>query len=118
MITGTVTTDGVPIISIMIAGSPYSAVIDTGFNGDLELPQKLRNQLRPKFICRAESHLAGGITIDEELFLLDFPFDGRSVRAHATFVDGDDILIGTNLIRGYRLSINFVARKVRLQHLD
>jgi hypothetical protein len=28
------------------------------------------------------------------------PFDGRTVRAQATFVDGDEILIGTHLLRG------------------
>jgi len=117
LITGTVTLDGVPTIALHVAGSTYSGVIDTGFNGDLELPERLRSQVNARLLCRAKSLLAGGITIDEELYLVDFPFDGKRFRSHATFVDGEDILIGTRLLRDYRLSINFVARTVRLQRL-
>jgi predicted aspartyl protease len=118
LITGTVTEDGVPMISMEIAGSVYSGVVDTGFNGDLELPETLRSQVNARLLCRAKSLLAGGITIDEDLYLVDFPFDGRRLRSQATFVDGEDILIGTRLLRGYRLSINFVTHAVRLQRLE
>lgn len=38
MITGRVSNEGVPIIQLAVAGKTWSAVIDTGFNGDLELP--------------------------------------------------------------------------------
>jgi hypothetical protein len=52
------------------------------------------------------------------VYAVDFPFDGRTVEAEATFSDSEDILLGTRLLRNYRLSINFVARTVRLQRLD
>lgn len=118
MITGKVTEGGVPTVALKIAGSVYPGIIDTGFNGDLELPEDLRRPVNPRYLCRAESLLAGGIIVEDELYLVDFPFDGNTVRAHATFVDGNDILIGTHLLRNYRLSINFVARTVRLQRLN
>jgi predicted aspartyl protease len=118
LITGKVTDGGVPTISLKIAGSLYSVVIDTGFNGDLELPRELKGPVNARFFCRAKSLLAGGVIIEDELYLVEFPFDGNTIRAHATFVDGKDILIGTHLLRHYRLSINFVARTVRLQRLN
>lgn len=37
--TGTVTDDGVPIIMLPVAGQMWPGIIDTGFNGDLELPR-------------------------------------------------------------------------------
>ena len=36
---GTVSADGVLTITLLIAGREWPAVIDTGFNGDLELPE-------------------------------------------------------------------------------
>lgn len=39
MIYGTVSDVGVPTIILPIAGQEWSATIDTGFNGDLELPE-------------------------------------------------------------------------------
>jgi predicted aspartyl protease len=72
LITGTVTKDGVPIVKIVVAGAQYPGIIDTGFNGDLELPDQLRSQVNARFICRAESLLAGGITVDDEVFLVEF----------------------------------------------
>ena len=36
MIVGTVSADGVPTITLSVAGQDWPAVIDTGFNGDLE----------------------------------------------------------------------------------
>ncbi len=38
MIHGDVSEDGVPAITIVVDGEGWSAIIDTGFNGDLELP--------------------------------------------------------------------------------
>jgi hypothetical protein len=61
------------------------------------------------------SLLAANQRIEEDVFLVDFPFDGRMVRAQATFVDGDEILIGTRLLRAYRLRIDFPARTVALE---
>src|SRR5205823_418837 len=100
LITGTVTEGGVPAIPVTIASALYSGIIDTGFNGDVELPLKLRDEVNARFFCRAKSLLAGGITIEDDLYIVDFPFDGKTVRAHATFVQGTDILIGTRLLRG------------------
>jgi hypothetical protein len=37
--------------------------------------------------------------------------------AEATFVDGDSILVGTGMMRDYRLNIDFVARTVKLERV-
>ena len=117
MIQGTVTDIGVPIITIPIAEKEWPATIDTGFNGDLELPEALRNVLKPQYVGRVTSGLAGGQTIEEDVYLVEFPFDDNIIQARGTFVANGEILIGTHLLREYYLQIDFVRRTVVLERV-
>ena len=117
MILGVVSVEGLPTIILPITGRNWSATVDTGFNGDLELPDALREPLNAQFVGRATAALAGGQSVEEDLYLVDFPFDGRIVRAEATFVSGNNILIGTRLLRDYSLQINFANGTVRLERV-
>ena len=115
MILGVVSVQGLPTITLAIDGRDWPATIDTGFNGDLELPEALREPLNAHFVGRATAALVGGQSVEEDLYLVDFPFDGRMVQAEATFVSGSRILIGTRLLREYSLQINFVSRTIQLE---
>ena len=115
MILGVVSVQGLPTITLAIDGRDWPVTIDTGFNGDLELPEALREPLNAHFVGRATAALAGGQSVEEELYLVDFPFDGRIVQAEATVVSGDRILIGTHLLREYSLQVNFANRTVQLE---
>ena len=117
MVTGEVTPDGEVVVRISVAGQVWRAVIDPGFNGHVELPEALFRQLRPLFHTQALVELAAGQEIVEDIFIVDFPFDGHIIAADATFVDGADILIGTALLRDYRLDINFVTQSVTLERV-
>lgn len=90
-------------------------LFDTGFNGKLELPERLRSRVNPEFAGRAVSLLAANQRIEEDVFLVDFPFDGRLVRVQATFADSGEILIGTGMLRDYRLQIDFPAGRLILE---
>ncbi len=114
MINGSVDESGVPFITVSVGGREWKATIDTGFNGDLELPLELEYAVNPRYFGIGKSLLAGNQVIQEDQFIVDFPFDGETVRALATFVDSDGILIGTNLIREYQLVIDFPLREVSL----
>lgn len=115
MIDGTITDDGVPTITLKVAGSEWSSIIDTGFNGDLELPEVLRGRLNDQPIGRLKATLAGGQTIEEDAFTVDFPFDDQIIQAIATFVPDSQILIGTNLLRDYYLQIRFATGTLTLE---
>lgn len=80
MILGVVSVQGLPTIILPIAGQDWPATIDTGFNGDLELPDALRDTLNAHFVGRATVALAGGQSVEEDVYLVDFPFDGRVVQ--------------------------------------
>ena len=115
MIAGRVSEDGVPVITLEVAGHSCSAIIDTGFNGDLELPNALRGKLNDQSVGRLRSALAGGRIIEEDAYSIEFPFDGHTYQAIATFVPDPQILIGTNLLRHYRLQVGFASRTVSLE---
>lgn len=119
MIQGVVSPQGVPTIRLPIANQEWPATIDTGFNGDLELPEALRASVNiVDRIGLTEFALAGGQTIEEDVHLVEFPFDGELIRARATFVADSQTLLGTNLLRDYRLQINFVTRTVELERVS
>ena len=111
MIRGIVGPEGIPTITVGLAGRSWRALIDTGFNGDLELPDQLRNAVDARFLCRIRSRLAGGQFLEESSYLVDFPFEGESLRAEATFVRGTQILIGTRLLRRHRLGDRLRPRR-------
>lgn len=117
MLSGEVTDDDIVQIQIPVAGRIWPAMIDTGFNGSLELPEELFQWLRPEFVGVQWSSLAGGQEIEEDIFQVDFLFDGLTVAADATFVETDMILIGTTLLRKHRLEVNFVARTLILERV-
>ena len=115
MIVGRVNDDGVPEITLAIGNDDWPAIVDTGFNGDLELPQALFHLLAPVYVGTVTSSLAGGQTVVEDCYQVQIPFDGRAVTAQATFVDAPSILIGTRLIQEYRLTVDFPEKAVQLE---
>jgi len=102
-------------VSLEVGGSNWPATVDTGFNGDLELPEGLRSFVNARFIAPTEWVLAGGQRRIEDTYEVEFPFDGSVLPAEATFVPGDSILIGTGMMAQYRLTIDFVASTVLLE---
>jgi len=115
LIAGIVGENGIPAIRIEFGGATWQAIIDTGFNGDLELPQRLRPLVNAQFVGRSQSLLAANQTIEEDLYLVDFIFDGKEVRVEATFVESNELLIGTGLLQGHHLHIDFPGRTLTLQ---
>jgi clan AA aspartic protease len=115
LIEGVVSEDGVPTITVEVGGERWNAIIDTGFNGELELPNRLRSRVNAEFVARATSLLAANQRIEEDVFLVDFPFDGRIVRVQATLADGGEILIGTGMLSDYRLSVDFPESEVVIE---
>lgn len=113
--TGEVDLRGSPILRLQVGDREWIAVIDTGFDGELELPEALAAHFQRTPSGPTRTTLGGGLVVDEELFLVDFPFDGEVIPASAVFAPVDEILIGTTMLLSYRLEINFVTRTVRLE---
>lgn len=114
---GEVDDEFTPFVRLLLGDREWIAVIDTGFNGDLELPEALRTHFDPELIGESLTTLGGGAVIEEDLYRIAFPFDGDEVAAEAVFAPVDQILIGTHLLRKHRIEINFVQRTVSLERI-
>jgi predicted aspartyl protease len=56
--TGEIDETGTPIIRLSIADQEWIATIDTGFNGDLELPEQLADVFTPSTPASPRPHSA------------------------------------------------------------
>jgi predicted aspartyl protease len=115
MIEGRVSLEGLPQVPLPVAGRVWTATVDTGFNGDLELPYDVGPAVNPRYRGLVRSTLADGQVVVEESYTVDFPFDGEDVSADVTFAAVDEILVGTRFLRRHRLEINFRNRFVLLE---
>src|SRR5579859_1680938 len=115
MIAGIVTADGEPIIDLFLDGRSWPAVVDSGFNGFLELPNVLRTTLNPRYLYDSATILAAGQTLVEQVFEVTISFDGQPTVAEASFAPVQQILVGTKLLANHELTINFKARTVRIE---
>ena len=89
--------------------------MDTGFNGYLELPVSLKDELELTEAGAVESILAANQVIVEQSFVLDIVFDGKTIIADVTFSESDTDLLGTKMLREHQLEIDFPAGTVRIQ---
>ncbi len=107
-----------PMVAVEVAGSKRAkvlqAIIDTGFDGFLCLPVETAVKLGLELAGQDVIELADG-TAKEELFFKGFVrFLGRNRRVKIYLTNSDDALIGTDLLKGSRLLLDFSKEPVRV----
>jgi predicted aspartyl protease len=106
-----------PLIPIELAGQPLMAVIDTGFEGGLQLPATLFTSLNPVPYRQVKYELGGGQEMIGITFWVKFTLDGVESTAEALFAASDQLLIGLDALKDCRLEINFAAGSVLLERV-
>ena len=114
MIRGQVDSRFRPIVQIKIAlkGSEFhtvDAILDTGFDGDIALPNQYYRRLRSSPLRPHPTKLAGGFVANFHRCLTLVDFGGEIQRAIALDLGNEDepiAFIGTGLLRGYSVLID------------
>ena len=103
-------------IGLILAGKikQFDAIIDTGFNGFISIPHKIIEQTSWQFIGYEAYELASGETIKDKVFLGDIVFSKTIKYTYILSNKTNDILIGTKLLAGKILSINFKTMKLQI----
>ena len=83
------------------------AVIDTGFNGYLTLPPDLIKELGLPFRRNGRAVLGDGSVITFDIYEAVILWDGRPRRVSVDAADTDPLL-GTGLLSGHELSVQFI----------
>ena len=110
---------GQPRIAVSIFGNrgevTIDAVIDTGFDGALCLPLSLAIPLGLELHGRINYELADG-TIKRELTFEATIHLGETVeRAEISLTESEDALLGSELLHGYVLEIDYGNRTVEIR---
>ncbi len=100
-------------------GARYTvdAVIDTGFNGQVSLSRRVANGLDVALTVEGtiEMELASGAVVEENVYSGAIHFDGQELTVEIILTDAEDSFIGTGLLTGKVLLINFATREVTIR---
>lgn len=88
--------------------------IDTAFNGGLVIPRKQIAELGFVKESSAEAILADGHAVELETFACFFDWFSNSYETQIVASDGEYPLLGTMLLAGHRLDIDYEAKTVEL----
>ncbi len=88
--------------------------IDTAFNGGLAIPRKQVAELALSKQSSAEAILADGRSVELETFACFLDWFGNTYETQIAASDGEYPLLGTMLLDGHRLDINYAAKTVEL----
>ena len=88
--------------------------IDTAFNGGLAIPRKQVAELGLSKQSSAEAILADGRSVELETFACILDWFGKTYETQVAASDGEYTLLGTMLLGGHRLDINYAAKTVEL----
>ena len=118
MIRGFVNENDEPLIPIalLLRGRPrrFQAVLDTGFNGYLSVPESVVQRGGWYFAGYEEYEIATGDRVRERVYLGEVIFGRRRFTTHAVTSRSEDVLIGTKFLSDKALHIDFKRRTVRI----
>ena len=111
MLKGRVNRYGEPVISIQLIlrnrPANFSAVI--GFNGYLSVPRRLLVGSKWLAIGTEKFEIATGALVEQEIYL------GEVLSVYSVATEAQDILIGTKMLRGKTLVVNFRTKHVTVR---
>ena len=119
MLKGRVNRYGEPVISIQLILrnrlANLTAVIDTGFNGYLNVPRRLLRQSKLLANGTEKFEIATGALVEQEIYLGQVIFDGQRSPVYTVATEAQDILIGTKVLRRKTLVVNFRTKQVTVR---
>lgn len=98
----------------LAVGESVQCLLDTGFDGALLLPRALGERLQIQVVGRLVLQVAGGSHVGADVGLAQVEWLGESRFVEVIFGGGADTLIGTEMLAGTRLVLDYVAGTVAI----
>ncbi len=121
MLRGWVNEQGEPRVELVIDLGPAGghvvtdAVIDTGFNGYLSVPLVLLASANWELLGFEEYELASGEVVSEPVYWGRVRLAGEERPVYAVATRASDVLVGTGMLRGMVLTVDFGAGTVLIE---
>jgi clan AA aspartic protease len=95
-------------------GESVECVIDTGFSGHLVLPRSVVSRLGLAVIGREVFEMVAGHFLTADIAQADLTWLGGARTVEAVVSEGEDALLGTAMLDGTRLTIDYVSYTVTI----
>jgi Predicted aspartyl protease len=120
MIEGRISLSVSPIIKTVVVGSrariAVERILDTGFDGYICLPITTAVTLGLELIDLQTSELVDGTILeDEPIFSGKIEWDGEVIETYIVLTKSADTLLGTALLRGMEVRMNYSTREVVIE---
>ena len=99
-------------------GAAIECVLDTGFDGSLMLPRAFVAQTEISIFAELTFEMVGGATMWAEVGLVTIDWLGGLRQVEVIVSEGDDALIGTELLIGSTLNIDYPLSSVAITTSD
>lgn len=93
------------------------AIVDTGYNGEVILPENKVQEMGLEFLGTIDSELANGVVVEIELYSGRILWFGHIQEVAIGTTQSDDTLLGTLLLADCKLEIDFRQGWVRVEQL-
>ncbi len=112
-----------PMVRIQLISSSneeieFPAIIDTGYNGEVILPEHRVQEMGLEFLGTIDNELADGRVVEIEFFRgrIKWFDDVQEVAIGAS--QSDDTLLGTLLLANCELNVNFKQGSVKIEQVN
>ncbi|MGI9067549.1 MAG: hypothetical protein ACR2HX_14250 [Pyrinomonadaceae bacterium] len=95
-------------------GGAIECVLDTGFDGGLMLPRAFVSQIQTPVIGKLTFEMVGGARMSAEIGLTDIEWLGELRKVEVIVSEGNDALIGTELLIATTLLIDYTASILKI----
>ena len=95
-------------------GATIECVVDTGFDGGLMLPRAFVAQIELPILGELTFEMVGGVTLSAEVGLTDIDWLGSLRQVEVIISEGDDALIGTELLIATTLVIDYASSSLAI----
>ena len=103
---------------ITLTRQTIECVIDTGFRGELVLPRSFVTTIPFTRAGRELFTLVGGEEMEAQVVLTEIIWLGQKRTVRVVISESDDALIGTQLLQGTRLVIDYVSSEVEISNAE
>ena len=97
-----------------VHGDSFESVVDTGFDGALILPTPVAERLNLPKVARLVFELVGGARMTADVALGEIEWLGERRTVEVILSEGDDALIGTEMLDHAILVIDYDNRSVTI----
>ena len=96
------------------SGAAIECVVDTGFDGGLMLPQSLAEDLQIQLLGELVFEMVGGAKVSAPVGLGNIEWLHKLREIEVILGQGIDVLIGTELLVGTTLTIDYITSVVTI----